>query len=180
MTTKTNSQSSVTTRCPHEVRSLLQGLHYAAASLLDSRATLIETEEMYAVFEEGSAVWALAALLVEFSLHASINTLTAEEHPRKIFLRVTGDRRTKGKALDYRDLLPKREAHKEILDCWLDRNFISYELTDYEGALTLTVALPRFLTDTYDVCAVDADDVRAAFYDVMLLLSGEAPKHALT
>lgn len=180
MMLKTNTLTPpMAARRPHEVISLLRGMHRAVKILLDPRATLPETEEMYAVFEEKSAVCALTALFVGFARYASINTLTAEEQPRKIFLHLKGDRRTGGNALDYRDLLPKREAHKAMLDRWLDKNVISYELTDYEGALTLTVALPRFLTDTYDVCAVDADDVCDTFYDVMLLFSGDTPKHAL-
>ena len=99
MMLKTNTLTPpMAARRPHEVISLLRGMHSAVKILLDPRATLPETEEMYAVFEEKSAVCALTALFVGFARYASINTLTAEEQPRKIFLHLKGDRRTGGNA----------------------------------------------------------------------------------
>ncbi|MBE6655499.1 MAG: hypothetical protein E7609_01345 [Ruminococcaceae bacterium] len=174
-----NLKTHVGTRLPHEVVSLLRALHRAARGLLDSDATLNASEEMYAVFEEESGVCALAILCVGFSRYARSLAFSAEETPHKILLRLTGVRRKDGDSLDYRDILPEREACRRALDSFLTQNRMAYEFAEREGELCLTVAFPRFLADSYDVCAVDAENICGTFYNVMLFLAGDEPKRPL-
>lgn len=166
-------------RDPHEVRSLLRAVHYAMSGLLDSRASLTKIEEMYAVFEEASAVCALAVLLVGFSRHASDAVLTAEERPHTILLHIHGRRRKRKQVLTFRNLLPGKRAHKMALDRWLTKNRSTYCLATEGDVLTLTVSFPRFLSDNYDVSAVSEEDTWDRFYDIMLLLSGDTPENEL-
>ena len=166
-------------RLPHEVSPLLRALCGAFKGLLDSHATLIEKEEMYAVFEEKSTAAALSILSIGLSRLATRLTVSAEEQSHKILIRVSGERRTAGGALSYRDLLPKREKCRLALEGALAANCMMYELKEDGHLLSLTVSLPRFLADRYDVCAVNNESICNIFYDMMLFLSGDTPKNPL-
>ncbi len=166
-------------RLPHGINALLRAWHCAVASLLDSRAVLLETEEMYAVFEEESASYALAMLSVAFSRYAQAIVLDAEEQSNRILLRLTGAPRKAGVRVTQENMLPARQACRPVFEDFLARSGMAYSLTQTDDALCLSVALPRFLADRYDVCAKDTSDLCDVFYDAMLFLSGEAPKRAL-
>lgn len=176
---KKNEISRAAGRCPHEVGALVSALHQAVTRLLYRDASFSEVKEIYAVFEERSACLAIAMLSVGFSRYARITAISAEEKPRKIFLHVTGDRRTADGTLTYRALLPEGEPCLLALDRFLRENCMAWTLSDEDGKLTLSISLPRFLADEYDAGAIDADDVRDHFYDAMLFLSGEKPKHPM-
>ena len=168
-----------TRKCPHEVISLLRTWQRAVSRLLDSRATLLLSEEMYAVFDEASASCALAGLSIGFCRCASAPVLSAEEMPRKILVSMKGKRRLAGAPLTFRDLLPENAEHRGALEMLMAQSAITYELYEEGDGVCLRVAFPRFLADRFDVCAVDAEDVCNRFYDMMLYLAGEMPKHPL-
>jgi hypothetical protein len=177
---KNNSKPSVkNTRDPHEVISLLHALHHAGGNLLDGGLTLALPDEMYAVFEERSAVSAFAFLFVRLAGRASLEELTAEERARRIYIRISGKCRIKGQMLTESDLVPEREEDKALFDRLLARNRMAYVLKEKDGAFSLTVSLPRFLADDHDAFAVNANEAYDSFYDVMLHLAGKAPKHPL-
>ena len=179
MRKRKSSKLRFSKREPHEGASLLQALHYATCRLLDSETILPTPEDTYAVFEVDSTVCAFAFLFIGFSHHASLDCLTAEEAPTRILIHLTGKRRTPEGRLTYLDLLPPRGAKRRALDSRLARNCITYELADTNGNLTLTVSLPRYLSNDYDVSSVDEEDTRDRFYDVLRFLSGEAPSQPI-
>lgn len=166
-------------RLPHEVSSLMLALHHAASGLLDSRLQLLEKEEMYAVFEEISLSCAFAMLYVGFSNVAMPCELTSEEGARKIYVHLTGKRRTAGRQLSCADLVFGEEISKNALENLLRHNRMAYKLTERDGDLLLSVSIPRFLSTAYDVGAVDKDSMCDRFYDAMLRFSGEEPKAPL-
>lgn len=166
-------------RCPYEVLYLLRALHSAAVRTVDSRVTCFEPDEMYVVLERDSMVSAFAMLWIGFSYHASLETLYAEEESRTIRICVTGTRRRTGDALTYRDILPAKAEDAALLDRYLARNCAAYEFAECDGTLSLCVSLPRFLTDNFDMSSIEEEETRVMFYDVLLHLAGEAPKHPL-
>lgn len=163
-------------RVPHEVCALMRALWHATRSLLDSEARLTEREEMYAVFEENSFVFAYAILSIGMAKHAAHLVLDSCETPTQILLSLQGHRRTAGEPLSFSALLPEEEAHRARLTECLHQNGMEYALTEKEGELTLTLAAPRFLSEKYTVCAVNAAHVLDRFYDAMRVLAGQEPK----
>ena len=166
-------------RLPHGTHALLHAWHRALTLLIDHRATLLETEEMYAVFEEKSASYALAMLSVGFARYASDIVLGAEELPDKILLRLTGKRRKAGARLAQKKLLPERKDCCALLEDYLARSGMAFALEQAGDTLSLSICMTRFLAERYDVYAVDSENLCARFYDAMLFLSGDAPKSPL-
>ena len=163
-------------RVPQSMGPFLSAFHRAVRGLLDADVSLRLAEDMYAVFEMESAVYALAFLAVGFSRHARMTEITAEEQPRKIGLHITGECRVAGKSLSYGVLLPEGEMCCRLLDDCLTQNRMACVASEQDGRLSLHIVFPRFLADEYNISAVDADDVRNRFYDAMLVLAGEEPK----
>ena len=166
-------------RLPHGTNALLHAWHLALVHLIDSRATLLEAEEMYAVFEEKSASYALAMLSVGFARYASDIVLCAEELPDKIVFRLTGVCRKAGTHLSQNNMLPKSKERRTLLEDYLSRSGMAFFLSQEENTLSLSIVFSRFLAERYDVRAVDAESLYCTFYDAMLFLSGDAPKRPL-
>lgn len=165
--TEERTSLPVTERVPHEVRALLRALHHATKSLIDGNATLVEREEKYAVLEEKSFAYAYAILCIGIARYASRLTVDSTEAAEQILITLRGTRRVAGDALSADDVLPKDAALLALLLHSLHRNRMEYALEERDGLVTLTLALPRFLTKTYGVCAVNAESILSYVYAVM-------------
>ena len=175
----TINSSRTRVRLPYGIKALLSSWHRAFSHLLDSRATLRETEEMYAVFEETSMCYALAILSVGFSRYVQETEIDAEETKTHILLRLTGKCRAESTPCVKGGRLALSKAAEALLDETLARSGAAYLLGATDGKPVLTVSLPRFLADRYDVATSDADDMCDRFYEMMLFLSGDLPEEAL-
>ncbi len=158
-------------KLPHEVSSLQEALLRATKGLISSHATMTENEEMYAVFDEDTAVDACAMLLVGFARLSSSICYRAIEERERILLLITGKRRVAGKPLSHRDLLPEDADLRAVLERLLGENDMAYLFSEKSDTLCLTVSFPRFLADHYDLCAVDSERVGERVYKIMLLLT---------
>lgn len=163
----------VTERVPHEVRTLMRALHAATRCLIDGDATLVEREEMYAVFEEKSFACAYALLCIGVARYASRLTIDSVETVDQILITLCGTRRVAGQMLTAADVMPREKALADLLSQSLHRNRMEYVLEERNGAVTLTLALPRFLAKAYDVCAVNAETILAHVYAVMAKSAGK-------
>ena len=140
---------------PYGMRAFLQALHNATVDLIDSRASYIEQEEMFAVFDQADFTKAYAFLYIGLAKYAAPLSLTSEELPTRILLHVSGKRRQSGVPLSSEDILPEREDVRCLLDRILRENGIAFLLREEKDVLTLSISLPRFLVDRYEVAAKD-------------------------
>lgn len=165
--------SSASERVPHEVRAFLRALHRATRGLIDAGATLVEREEMYAVLEEKSFTCAYTFLCIGIARHVFHLTIDSAETATQILITLRGTRRVPGTPLTAYDVLPKEETLSALLMHSLHRNRMEYVLEESEDSVTLTLAVPRFLTKTYGVCAVNDESVLACVYAVMATGTGK-------
>ena len=69
--------------------------------------------------------------------------------------------------------MPSDEDLCTYLSQCLRKNGMEFVLAEENGILTLTIAIPRFLTKTYDVCAVNADYISDCVCAMMLRNAGK-------
>jgi hypothetical protein len=158
-------------KLPHEVSSLQEALIRAVKGLINSRAVMTESEEMYAVFDEDTAVDAISMLLVGFARFSSSICCRTVEEKERILLVIIGKRRVEGEPLSHRDLLPESADLRALLERLLRDNDMAYLFSEEGDTLSLTVSFPRFLADRYDLCAADSERVGKRVYRIMLLLT---------
>lgn len=156
----------------------MSALYAATVGLIDQNATLCEEEEMYVILREDEAVAACAHLILGLARYARALSFSAEEGERRILLKITGARRKPGDSLNEEDLLPKRDDCRAVLSQLLRDGDIAYRVIITEETVVLTVAFPRFLVKTFDVCAVDPKRVCDLFFTVMLKQAGCEEKDA--
>lgn len=160
------------THLPHELSAMLAALGNATAAFVDETATYACEEEMYAVFDTHELTTAYTYLVVAFSRYASHLSMQAVEEPRRILLCVRGNRRIKGTPVSSTALLPERaECRAELLRI-LQEGGMAFDLRAEADALTLVIALPRFLTDHYDVCTVKNKEICEALLNALCRLAG--------
>ena len=164
---------------PYGIKPILEAWHLATASFLDAHARCDACEDMYAVLDAVAATRAIAVLTVKFARYAKELVLSAQETETQILLHAKGRCRVAGKSISYASLIPKRAVCRALFEEALAQSNLAYRLTKEKDMLTLTVAMPRFLADKYDVATVDKEDVCERFFEVMRFLSGEITRDDL-
>lgn len=166
-------QSLTDTRVPMEIGNFVKALGDAVTGALDARATAEGGDEMYAVFDLEETVTAIAFLYAAFARSTTHLSLTAQEQARRIVLILRGKPRGSGEMLSsVTALFPERSDLRTELLRLLRENGAALELCETEEERTLMLALPRLLTDNYDVCAVKSATVFELFFDALCRLHG--------
>lgn len=180
MMTAANTTSPTQTlpfqRLPHEMHSFAEALTAATRALVDADAVHPPHEEMYAVLDAPSFTCAYALLCIGLARYADGLSLSLKEDPTQILLRLCGVRRVAGAPLSSADVLPRTEALAALLSDCLRKNGAEFAFRADGDALSLTVALPRFLSERYEVCALHPDKILEFFYDTMRLSAGQTPQ----
>lgn len=166
-------QPLMDTRVPMEIGPFVKALGDAVTGALDARATAEGGDEMYAVFNLEETVTAMAFLYAAFARSTTCLSLTAQEQARQIVLILRGKPRVSGEMLSSATaLFPKRADLRAELLRLLRENGTAFELRETAEERTLLFALPRLLTDNYDVCAVKSATVFELFFDALCRLHG--------
>ena len=163
--------SRMKTKSPHSFNAFLCALYAACAGLIDKGATLDVGEEMYAVFAEEDAVTLTALLLLGLARHTRAPAFSSEERKQHVLLHVKAHRRICDIPLGEDAVLPAHDGARRLIERLAHEGDIRYLFSVTKDEIALSVAYPRFLTKSFDVCAVDPKQACDLFYKAMLMLA---------